>query len=81
MSLDLPLNRGSTNPVIFLMSAHETNVDNSELVVNGYHNTIRIAFEVEDNPIVSYKAGVTVNTLDVSWGSPLGPLSIGIPYL
>lgn len=47
------------------MSTHETDVDNAELILNGHNETICVAFDVEDNPIVSNKTGVTVNTLDV----------------
>jgi hypothetical protein len=79
MFLYILLNCGSINPVVFLVGPHETEVDDAKLILNGCHNSVRIAFDVEDNPVVSHKAGITVNTLDVSWRSPFSLLHIGIP--
>jgi hypothetical protein len=66
------------------MATHETDVDDTKLILNSYHHSVPIAFDVEDNRVVSHKAGIAVNTLDVSRvsrRSPPGCLHIGIPCL
>lgn len=79
--MDLSLYCCSIDPVVFFVSTHETDVDDTELILDGYHNTVRVALDVEDNPIVSDKARIPVDTLDFRRRFPMGSLEIRIPGL
>jgi hypothetical protein len=51
---------------------HETDADDTKLVLNGCHEAVRITFDVEHDPIIPNKAGIPVDALNVQWRSPPG---------
>ena len=55
--------------------------NNAVFVLDSHHQTVTIALDVEHHPVVSDKAGVAVNILDIYRGFPGGPFDVCIPGL
>lgn len=71
--------RGGVDTVILGMRADKPDVAHAIGIVNGHHEAVVIAFDVEHDAIVTNEAGVRVDLLDGRWRTPLRPLRVVVP--
>ncbi len=50
-------------------------------VVDGDDKPVIMAFNIEDDPIVSDETGVAIHILDIGWSTPLRTLGVVVPRL
>ena len=63
------------------MGSDEPDEHDSVLVPDSCNQSVIVAFDIEDNPVVCNKAGVSINMLDVLGSFPYRMFDIVMPCL
>lgn len=63
------------------MGADETNVDDTEPIVNCRYQAIMVSLDVEDDTIGTHKAGMSKRCFDIGRLLPIGTFYSGKPSL
>lgn len=63
------------------MSTYETDVHNTELILYSHNKSILVSFDIENNPIVWDKTGISIDMLNIRRRFPGGVFGIIIPCL
>jgi hypothetical protein len=61
--------------------AHETDIDNLEVILNSNDDPVFIPFDIEYHTVAGQETGVPVNILDIRGTFPSGMPNIEIPCL
>ncbi len=77
--LELRSDGNSIDVVIFSMGTQKSNIGYPEIVLNGSHQPVSIAFHVKNHSVVSQEAGMPVISLDIRGRSPLSMFHISVP--
>jgi hypothetical protein len=67
--------------IVFSVSAHPLHHHNAVLIADFHNESVIIAFDVENSPIVCKKICTAIAVFDVLWGLPGCPLSFINPCL
>ena len=49
------------------MRANKTNIYHTVFVFDGYYQSIIISFDIKNNPVIRYEAGITIVCFYLCW--------------
>ena len=81
MSITNLLNRCGINFIIGSVRVNESDVNDAGLILDSRYQTIRIAFDIEDYPIISEETSVPIIGFDIGGSFPSGTFHTFIPHL